>query len=317
MSSSNFEEKNEILVSPFYELFDDVSLINENGFTIEYVDWLSNDEILIIQCGLGKERILLANIEKGMIILLFEKEKEFYGTYSMQDSINEWIVFVGKDIYTISKIDYKTENVFSSDQVITNLSSTGNYVYREDTSNYIKNIFTQETYSIPLIGIYECSENCWSYDGRYVLLCQVDPYVSPVLFEYVIFDTVEREIVYKTKHRYNSAKNYIWSVQSNTIYFLLEDDDEIKIEKIDLSNQNNLLHIVEMDDLKLIHITNSDELFLLSNENNLIYIFKETIINQQILPDLKDISSFHFSPDGTKIITFSHKNGLSYGSFND
>lgn len=313
LSSSNFEEKNEILVSPFYELFDDVSLINENGFTIEYVDWLSNDEVLIIQYGLGKEQILLANTEKGSIILLFEKEKEFYGTYSMQDSVNEWIVFVGKDVYTISKSDYKTENIFSSDQVIMNLSSVGNYVYRENTSNYVKNIFTQETYSIPLIGIYDCSENCWSYDGRYVLLYQVDPYASPVLFEYVIFDTVEREIVYKTKHRYNTAKNYIWSVQSNTIYFLSKDGNETKIEKVDLNNQNNLPYAVEMDGLELIHITDSDELFLFSNENNLIYTFNGTIINQQIILNLKDISSYHFSPDGTKIITFSHQNGLNYG----
>ena len=130
LSNSNFEEKNEVLVSPFYELFDDASLINENEFNIEYIDWLSNNEVLVIQYGLGKERILLANIEKGRLILLFEKEKEFYGTYSMQDSINEWVVFIGKDVYTISKSDYKTENVFSSNQVIMNLSSTGNYVYR-------------------------------------------------------------------------------------------------------------------------------------------------------------------------------------------
>ena len=34
LSNSNFEEKNEVLVSPFYELFDDASLINENEFNI-------------------------------------------------------------------------------------------------------------------------------------------------------------------------------------------------------------------------------------------------------------------------------------------
>ena len=316
LSNSNFEEKNEVLVSPFYELFDDASLINENEFNIEYIDWLSNNEVLVIQYGLGKERILLANIEKGRLILLFEKEKEFYGTYSMQESINEWIIFVGKDVYTISKGDYKTENVFSSNQVMMNLSSVGNYVYREDTSNYIKNIFTQETYSIPLTGTYDCSENCWSYDGHYVLLCQVDPYVSPVLFEYVIFDTVEREIVYKTKHRYNTSKNYIWSVQSNTIYFLSKDNNGIKIEKVNLDNKNNLLCNVEIDNLELICITDSDKLYLLNNENHLIYVFDGTIIDRQISPSLEDKSSFCFSPDGTKIITISKKNEINFGTIN-